>query len=343
MDYFNSGTTNTGGIKDHRYNNKARKGASIQELLQQGTLLPCDLLLFGITALPGIRNLGINHYGDDQEQHLIKLHIGYTDLNPGLWHHANQTHLSCEWHKEGEIKLIKTLDTCFRIHNRVNTHDNTDVTKRDTARFYNQSPFETRITLTPEDQANETWSQLNQHHETNSAECLPKRDRQINGLNTAIKICRASHKRSHGESRAEETKTKRQLNLTTERIANGDLVCGKRFEGFLLDSVLASLAPSETEKNNRNSRKGPIEPSDPDFADFRSIFGDITDDSTQFLPPAEKNTFSGPNCGGTKLFRHEHPQATAGPRETQISPEYHGVSDILSRACRHQLPKKRTR
>ena len=314
LHYFNSGHSNTGGIKDHRFRNKSRKKASISELLQQGTLLPCDLLLFAIKALPGIRDLGSQHQEDETPgKHLVKLHIGYTDLSPGIWHHVTQTHILCDWHEEGEVKLQKKLDTCCKLYNRVSVDDEEDETKRDTARFYNQSPFETRISPTPEEQANHTWHQPTTEHTVDSATCFPRPELSTNGLPTHTQALHISCKRSHEEPEAPGNKLHRNNHQPDKHIAETKLVCEETFSKFLLDSVLASLAPPEIEKIPVFSKRVPISTVDPDIADYRAILGDITQDPSQFLPPAEKPPFRDFTTTEQEFFDTNFPKIPLDP------------------------------
>ena len=118
--YLTAGSTNEGGTKNHRFNQTVTKEASIRELLQQNTLLSWDVLLFALIALQGISDLGVeSHGGRPRGKHLVKLHIGYTELNPGHWHHFHRTHLPCAWHEEG-VCLVEIWSTCTRQRERAN-------------------------------------------------------------------------------------------------------------------------------------------------------------------------------------------------------------------------------
>ena len=205
------------------------------------------------------------------------------------------------------------MDTCCKLYNQVSIDDEEDETKRDIARFYNQSPFETRISPTPEEQANHTWHQPTTEHTVDSATCFPRPELSTNGLPTHTQALHISCKRSHEEPEAPGNKLHRNNHQPDKHIAESKLVCEETFSKFLLDSVLASLAPPEIEKIPVFSKRVPTSTVDPDIADYRAIFGDITQDPSQFLPPAEKPPFRDLTTTEQEFFDTNFPKIPLDP------------------------------
>ena len=344
FDYLTAGSTNEGGTKNHRFNQTVTKEASIRELLQQNTLLSWDVLLFALIALPGIRDLGVeSHGGKPRGKHLVKLHVGYTELKPGHWHHFHRTHLPCAWHEEGEAELTETLEVCIRIHNTVKLRDSDDELKRDTARFHNITPFGRRTIQIRKEQGNTAWHHLDDiEDKIASAECHPQQSRSINGPPIQIQANRACTKRP-----LDETTPKSRITPTSSKTrkisTDHNLVCeARRFAGILLDSVdiLTALTPEEIGGNPEYTKKGLTELLNPELEEFFSLLTDIARDSLLFLPPAEKPPIVDLTAPEDEYFNFDHFGNPESPKNTgeNISCPEPSIHEVQTKA---QYPENR--
>ena len=343
LDYLTAGSTNEGGTKAHRFNNSVSKQASLREIQQNKSLLKQDVLLFALIALPGVRDLGTcTPEGGKTGSHLVKLHIGYTDLQTNSWHKINRTHLPCEWHPNGEVELSEPLDIHLKIHNKIEIRDVDDFNKRDTARFYRQSPFETRITAIPRIKIEETWHRLDEITEegptTQSAHCLcTQKASFVHKLAHPVRAYKFCLKRNRNEDTNQSPKLQRTTNENQANTKEKELIDeANRFAKFLSDSIITSITEDNTDLQEIFNPRTPNKQTDPEQSITEPASTGINHPAKFWIPiaspsygeltPSEEEFFTmqlgpedlitGPSGSEREAARRDH---TGTPREAKSS------------------------
>ena len=290
LDYLTAGSTNEGGTKEHRFTQTTTVEATLRELRQNKNLLKRDVLLFALIALPGVRDLGVQSPDSGPRgAHLVKLHAGLSDLSLNVWHKVIRTHLPCDWTKNGETELSAPLNIHLRVHNRITLQDKTDIAKLDTLRFYNQSPFQEKITPTPKLHVEPTWHILDATNSNQSAECFPtqKTDQEAK-LKEPRKAYKFTLKRQRSSNTEQPKKAERTVTQNARKVAELNRTdASKRFSNFLSDSVNASLL-LDNEELREIFESGLTKPSTAeDFKHFATLLKEIIENPLDSLPLAE--------------------------------------------------------
>ena len=294
FDYLTAGSRNEGVPKEHRFTQPVQEQATLRELRQSKSLLTRDVLLFALIALPGIRDLGESPPDKDKTgSHLVKLHIGLTDLPTKTWHRISLTHLPCKWTREGEVALSDPLDVYLRVHNNIEIRDVDDIDKREDLRFYGQSPFRQELTTVPRLNTEPSWPNLDTVNGEQSATCLnqPKTSlKNTPGNNTrAYRFCL---KRNRNETELQAQKSQRITDKNPDITTKSNLADkAERFTNFLTDSIKATTSEENPDLTEFSTSKVPDRPIDAETAAFIEILGEIVKDPLNFLPPAESPPF----------------------------------------------------
>ena len=295
FDYLTAGSSNESGSKEHRFTQPVQEQATLRELRQNKSLLTRDVLLFALIALPGIRDLGESPADKDKAgSHLVKLHIGLTDLPIKTWHRITLTHLPCKWTREGEVALSEPLDVYLRLQNKIEIRDVDDIDKREDLRFYGQSPFRQELTTVPRLNTEASWLHLDTVNGEKSATCLNQPETSLK--NTPANNTRAYRfclKRNRDETELQAQKSQRITDKDPGATTKSNLADkAKRFTNFLTDSIKATTSEENPDITGFSTSKVPDKPTDAETAAFIEILGEIAKDPLNFLPPAESPPFN---------------------------------------------------